>query len=273
MYLTAINKLTLFEPLWVIRSGINGEKTKKDAVCRVSDNHKKSGSMAGLDVNGHWRWGVFGLQICEHVHSACIQHTIPGVFSIQQVYSAYHTRCIQHTIPGVFSIQQVYSAYHTRCIQHTIPGVFSIPESTLNIVCWKGVLCLHGISDASGMVKFWHYPSSSCLHTIHEDRQTLAAAFNPIGGRFITGGANAIIQLYDADTKTAIRSLQPRWGLATQGAYCKVKHVCRELASCRSLQHVELFPSESFQCCTMMVASCLLFGGGSNYWAGCVMFF
>lgn len=63
------------------------------------------------------------------------------------------------------------------------------------------------------MVKFWHYTSSTCRMTIHENRQTLAAVYNPMGGRFVTAGANALIHLYDDESKTLIRTMQPRYGV------------------------------------------------------------
>ncbi|OWF35598.1 WD repeat-containing protein 38-like [Mizuhopecten yessoensis] len=61
---------------------------------------------------------------------------------------------------------------------------------------------------ASGDVKVWHYTSQSCLHTIHEVRQTLALAISPLGRRFVTAGADEQIHVYDEETKTKINTLQ-----------------------------------------------------------------
>nr|KAG5695472.1 hypothetical protein BaRGS_011314 [Batillaria attramentaria] len=63
--------------------------------------------------------------------------------------------------------------------------------------------------DASGLVKYWHYTSASCLHTINELRQTLALTTNPEGTYFLTAGADPQIHLYDAETKQKISTHEP----------------------------------------------------------------
>lgn len=67
------------------------------------------------------------------------------------------------------------------------------------------------ISDASGLVKFWHYTSGKCLHTINEVRQTLNIAINPDGTRFLTTGDSPQIHVYDEETKKRINTLEPRY--------------------------------------------------------------
>jgi WD40 repeat protein len=63
---------------------------------------------------------------------------------------------------------------------------------------------------ASGMVKFWHYPSSSCVHTINEpNKTTLASSINSIASKFLTAGSDTIINLYDMETKTLVNQLEP----------------------------------------------------------------
>ncbi|XP_033748756.1 WD repeat-containing protein 38-like [Pecten maximus] len=62
---------------------------------------------------------------------------------------------------------------------------------------------------ASGIVKFWHYTSQACLHTIHETRHTLALALSPLGRRFITAGSDQQIHVYDEETKKKINTLEP----------------------------------------------------------------
>ncbi|XP_061189530.1 WD repeat-containing protein 5-like [Saccostrea echinata] len=64
-------------------------------------------------------------------------------------------------------------------------------------------------SYASGLVKFWHYTSGKCLHTINEVRQTLNIAVNPDGTRFLTTGDSPQIHVYDEDTKKRINTLEP----------------------------------------------------------------
>jgi len=67
--------------------------------------------------------------------------------------------------------------------------------------------------DASGFVKFWHYPSSKCLQTISENppKQCLCSSFSAMGDRLAVGGADPAINIYDTQTKELIRALEPRW--------------------------------------------------------------
>lgn len=62
---------------------------------------------------------------------------------------------------------------------------------------------------ASGLVKFWHYTSSSCIHTINESRQTLSLTISPEGTHFLTAGADPQIHMYNMETKQKIRTLEP----------------------------------------------------------------
>ena len=67
------------------------------------------------------------------------------------------------------------------------------------------------IPDASGHVKFWHYTSGKCLHTINEVRTTLNVALNPEGTKFVTTGDTPQICIYDEETKKKITTLEPRY--------------------------------------------------------------
>ncbi|XP_060069853.1 WD repeat-containing protein 5-like [Ylistrum balloti] len=62
---------------------------------------------------------------------------------------------------------------------------------------------------ASGLVKIWHFTSQACLHTIHEVRQTLALAVNPLGQKFVTAGSDQQVHVYDEETKMKINTLEP----------------------------------------------------------------
>lgn len=70
-------------------------------------------------------------------------------------------------------------------------------------------ICLN-FTDASGHVKFWHYTSGKCLHTINEVRQTLALTINPAGTHILTAGADPQIHLYDIESKLKINTMEPR---------------------------------------------------------------
>ncbi|KAL8577543.1 hypothetical protein ACOMHN_023516 [Nucella lapillus] len=63
---------------------------------------------------------------------------------------------------------------------------------------------------ASGLVKFWHYTSGKCLHTVNELRQSLALAVSPEGGHFLTAGASTQIHMYDMETKQKVITMEPR---------------------------------------------------------------
>ncbi|XP_059171932.1 WD repeat-containing protein 38-like isoform X2 [Physella acuta] len=65
---------------------------------------------------------------------------------------------------------------------------------------------------ASGHVKFWHYTSGTCLHSIDEGRQTLSLTINPEGTHFLTAGANPQIYMYDLDTKQRVATMEPSDG-------------------------------------------------------------
>lgn len=58
---------------------------------------------------------------------------------------------------------------------------------------------------ANGCVKCWHYPTAQCLYTIREKRQTLGLAYHPRLPKFVTVGDDAILYLYDEETKTRER--------------------------------------------------------------------
>ncbi|XP_041348765.1 uncharacterized WD repeat-containing protein alr3466-like [Gigantopelta aegis] len=61
---------------------------------------------------------------------------------------------------------------------------------------------------ASGLVKMWKCDSQYCVHTIDENRQTLAVTMNPSGKRFVTTGASTGIYVYDAVTMKKINTCQ-----------------------------------------------------------------
>nr|XP_003702596.1 PREDICTED: WD repeat-containing protein 5B-like [Megachile rotundata]XP_012139035.1 PREDICTED: WD repeat-containing protein 5B-like [Megachile rotundata] len=60
----------------------------------------------------------------------------------------------------------------------------------------------------NGCVKCWHYPSSQCLYTIREKRQTLGLAYHNHLPKFVTVGNDAKIFLYDEETKKLERAFQ-----------------------------------------------------------------
>ncbi|XP_026533312.1 COMPASS-like H3K4 histone methylase component WDR5B [Notechis scutatus] len=62
---------------------------------------------------------------------------------------------------------------------------------------------------SGGKVKLWHISTHTCIRTITEDRQTLAACFNPSGSRFLTGGAGPGIYMYDAQTWDKVQNFLP----------------------------------------------------------------
>ncbi|KAK2586909.1 hypothetical protein KPH14_009842 [Odynerus spinipes] len=61
------------------------------------------------------------------------------------------------------------------------------------------------VTYVNGCVKCWHYPSSQCLYTIREKRQTLGLAYHPSLPKFVTVGDDTNVYLYDEETKTQER--------------------------------------------------------------------
>ncbi|XP_071790081.1 uncharacterized protein [Asterias amurensis] len=62
---------------------------------------------------------------------------------------------------------------------------------------------------ASGMVKFWHTSTCTCIHTTHENRQTLTVAYNKDVSMYITAGCDEKIYVYDDNTRKRIFTCQP----------------------------------------------------------------
>jgi WD40 repeat protein len=77
----------------------------------------------------------------------------------------------------------------------------------------NALLNFYCISDASGMVKFWHFTTGKCLHTIHdgETSQILTLSVNPDNTMFCTTGDNPQIHLYDMETLKRVNTLEPRY--------------------------------------------------------------
>ena len=64
------------------------------------------------------------------------------------------------------------------------------------------------VTYASGLVKIWHFSSQSSVFAVSEERSTLCSAFNPEGNKFITGGADSLIEIYDLETRKRLRSCE-----------------------------------------------------------------
>ncbi|XP_054014552.1 uncharacterized WD repeat-containing protein alr2800-like isoform X1 [Hylaeus anthracinus] len=80
---------------------------------------------------------------------------------------------------------------------------------------------------ANGCVKCWHYPSSQCLYTIREKRQTLGVAYHSSLPKFVTLGDDAKIFLYDEETK-----MQERVFHASQSLEIMDGHRSRIFSAC-----------------------------------------
>ncbi|XP_071943918.1 WD repeat-containing protein 89 homolog [Antedon mediterranea] len=62
---------------------------------------------------------------------------------------------------------------------------------------------------ASGMVKLWHMSTGQCLHTSHEARQTLTAAYNQDATLYVTGGSDTKLNVYDTTTGQICKTCEP----------------------------------------------------------------
>ncbi len=65
------------------------------------------------------------------------------------------------------------------------------------------------IKDVTGYIKYWHYPSKSCIYTITDkELQPLTIDFNKRFETMIIGGYNEKIRVYDVATKKLISTLE-----------------------------------------------------------------
>ena len=66
-------------------------------------------------------------------------------------------------------------------------------------------------SDVSGFVKFWHYPSKSCIYTIRDKLvEPLAIDLNSRCDKIAVAGYSCHINVYDLPTKKLIATLESR---------------------------------------------------------------
>ncbi|XP_052218339.1 uncharacterized protein LOC127835959 isoform X1 [Dreissena polymorpha] len=78
---------------------------------------------------------------------------------------------------------------------------------------------------ASGLIKFWHYTSGKCLHTINDPdhSQILTLAVNPENTLFCTTGDDPRVHLYDLETQKKVSTLEPSDGRdIMDGHKCRV---------------------------------------------------
>ena len=73
-----------------------------------------------------------------------------------------------------------------------------------------GSVLLVSLSDASGYSLLWHVTSGQVLSKQREDRQTLASAVAPGCETFCTTGSDGCLFIYDTETHTKLRTLEPR---------------------------------------------------------------
>ncbi|XP_073504818.1 uncharacterized protein [Phyllobates terribilis] len=72
---------------------------------------------------------------------------------------------------------------------------------------------------ASGQVKFWHISTQSCVRSLTEERQTLAATFSPSGCSFLTAGSSDDILVYDTETMKCVNICQPSPSLSVMDGH------------------------------------------------------
>ncbi len=65
--------------------------------------------------------------------------------------------------------------------------------------------------DVSGFIKFWHYPSKTCMYTIRDNiTQPLNLDINAANTKFAVSGYKDFISIYDIATKKLINTLESR---------------------------------------------------------------
>lgn len=64
--------------------------------------------------------------------------------------------------------------------------------------------------DASGYSVVWHVATGQAMSSQKEEGQSLAAAVAPGCETFCTSGSDGHVLIYDANTHTKLRTLEPR---------------------------------------------------------------
>ncbi len=68
----------------------------------------------------------------------------------------------------------------------------------------------------AGFVKIWHYPTKSCLYTIHDKQiEPLTIDFNKSCDRMAVGGYHEKIKIYDLHTKALVNTLENKYTFFT----------------------------------------------------------
>ena len=84
---------------------------------------------------------------------------------------------------------------------------FFNPENDPNIDHYRILIA----SYVTGFVKYWHYPSKSCIYTIVDKiTQPLTIDFNRSFDKLAVGGYNDQIRVYDVATKKLTNILESR---------------------------------------------------------------
>lgn len=89
-------------------------------------------------------------------------------------------------------------------------ALFSDESTTAVIGTSLVIYCCVFPSDASGYSLLWHVTTGQVLSKQKEDRQTLASAVAPGCETFCTTGSDGCLFIYDANTHTKLRTLEPR---------------------------------------------------------------
>ncbi|XP_043523974.1 uncharacterized protein LOC122536024 [Frieseomelitta varia] len=100
------------------------------------------------------------------------------------------------------SSDEVLTLYDTEMLQKPSPTT-SVKHKPVHRS--HPLSCTVTATYANGCVKCWHYPTSQCLYTIREKRQTLGLAYHFRLPKFVTVGDDAKVILYDEETKTQER--------------------------------------------------------------------
>ena len=70
----------------------------------------------------------------------------------------------------------------------------------------------------TGYIKFWHYPSKSCIYTLFDDvTQPLTMDFNMTYETLAVAGYNDEIKIYDVATKKLVNTLERSSSTQTNG--------------------------------------------------------
>ncbi|XP_053550862.1 WD repeat-containing protein wdr-5.2 [Bombina bombina] len=128
-------------------------------------------------------------------------------------------------LSGVIKVYSVTDGSCVHCLKDDQTVIEHLPVTSIRFLPNRSDSQgdLFVATYAGGRVKFWHLSTQSCVHALHEDRQTLVTTFSPSGKHFLTAGSSQDILVYDTETMARVSVCQPSASLTVMdGHYSRI---------------------------------------------------